>query len=100
MIYLAYGVMTIWFVGFVGISFNDTRLVLNNLAPGTDIWKNPGRIVDYDPFQFRWGDRAVVPEDLTETGRQYLKRARRRSRIASAWMITGFFLIAAVFSFA
>jgi hypothetical protein len=99
MIYIASGLLVIWFGGFLFLaarSLNYTRLVLNSLAPGENYWDSG---VWKTSFGVRISGAAVDPASLTEVGRQHRKGAIRNDRITFVWGVGGFILIACFFSY-
>ena len=103
MTYLPGSLVALWFGGlifFAGRALNDTRLILNNLAPDAKYWeagaeKNFGVL----GTRFRMQGTAIDPALLTDVGRQHLKRAIRNERIMFAWAVGGFFLSTGCYSY-
>ena len=95
--YLVAAIAIIWGVGllvFAGRFLNFTRLLYNNLDPAKDLSK--GDLFRPNWFFTRTDAQAIDPTNLTELGRQYQKQAARDERLALAWGIGGFALLAAV----
>jgi hypothetical protein len=99
MIYIASGLVVVWFGGLVYLSaraLNFTRLVLNNLAPGEDYWNSGVWKTNYG---IRLSGTTVSPASLTEIGHQHREMAIRNERIMHVWGIVGIILIASFFSY-
>jgi hypothetical protein len=98
MIYLATGLIVVWSVGLfflVGRALNFTRLILNNVAPGTDYWGSTKFFrFNFLGFKLSWLGTAIDPANLSEVGRQYQKKAIRNEWITFAWGIGGVILLA------
>lgn len=99
---LPYWLVAVWFGGlifFAARSLNNSRLVLNNVAPGKNYWGtvNFGDPVLYNRFII--SGASVDPAILTDVGRQHLKKAIRNQRIMFGWALCGFILITGLFSY-
>jgi hypothetical protein len=94
MIYLATGLMVVWFAGLLfltGQALNDIRLVLNDLAP------------DARYSDFASGFKIIVskinPARLTDVGQQHQRGAIQHQRIMFAWAVGGLILLVCFFSY-
>ena len=94
MIYFAAGLIVVWAAGFLfllGRAFDLGRRALNNPASNEPYWDD----ADYVRFYFRFFRRrsvlglAVDSAKLTETGRQYQKRAIRAEWLTVTWAAIG-----------
>jgi hypothetical protein len=97
MIYLATGLIVAWLcimLFLAGRELNLLRLILNNFAPGKDLW---GSSNPFNPtiigYRLYLDARTIDPESLTELGKQYQRTAIRNERMIVACILAGAILL-------
>ena len=95
MTYLAISLVVAWSCGILflaGRALNFSRLVYNNFASGKTLGYPDYFRSNFLSFRFLTDANWINPENLTETGKQYRRKAIRNDRIMFAWALGGFVL--------
>jgi TRAP-type mannitol/chloroaromatic compound transport system permease small subunit len=96
MTYGIYAVATVWFVGFALLTLrgaNFARLMLNNMKPSTNFWK--------DTRPKLWSRRYLSKLDselFSPVGQRYQKTLISNGRITVAWFFFGAIVIVGLLS--